>query len=126
MKNFLSNKGLGFYASALAVILSAISAICYGVCVENNYSLPLIFTIITAVLALLICVKNIKFTSYVPFITSALAFGFFFFRLLNNLADIMAKNDMDGISFLFIFAMVLSFLALICTAISVCAKHEKE
>ncbi len=122
----MKNRGLGFYFTEFATLASLLSAILYGICRENRYPVILVMLILATVAGAVVSVKPFRLTEFFPFTFNAIAVGFLLLVLLNNLADIMAKNNVLGLSAPFVVAFVLSILALLCSAVAVVLPQKKE
>ncbi len=125
VKGFISKKGLGFYFEIAALVLSLIGCILYGVSRENDSAAVIVLLIIGMVVSLVVAIKPIKYVEYVPFILITAATAVTVEILLENVAQIMFKNNMLGISATFIPALVFIVLGMICSALAVGFRQEK-
>lgn len=126
IKEFFSKKSLGTYFLLAGAIISVIYAIVYGVSRENAGSWMLLFPILAAVLAIALSFFRIRYLEYIPFVLSIVSLSLAVFVLLDNLADIFAKNNVLGLSGAFIFALVLAIIGTLCFALSTIFKLDKE
>lgn len=126
MKNFLAKKGLGWYFTAVAVILNLLGVILYGVSRENTSSAIIVLLVFAMATGVAVALKHFKFTEYVPFILSVIPFALTVAILLENVTQIWFKNNVVGLSSTIIPAVVFMALATILSACAVVSKHEKD
>lgn len=125
MKNFLDKKSFGFYLTVATVVLGLLACILYGVSRENKEISVILLLVFAMAFGVLVLVKPFTFTEYLPFVLSAASTGIMFKILLDNLADIFAKNNVIGLSGTFVASLVFVVLAMIVSACSVVFKQEK-
>ena len=125
MKTFFAKKSVGFYATAAAAVLGIIAVILFATSRENNSTAIVGLLAAGLVCSALIAVKHVKLTEYIPLVLNAVALGMIFKVLLDNLADIFAKNNVLGLSSGFIASMIFCLLAAVGSIVAVICKHEK-
>lgn len=126
MKEFFAKKSIGFYLTMAAAVCGIIAVSLFAASRENKDGAAIIALLAIAIVcSAAIAVRHFTLTEYVPLVLNAAATGLIFVVLLNNIADIFAKNNVIGLSAGFIVSIVFCFLATIASCAAVICKHEK-
>lgn len=125
MNTFFARKSVGFYATAVAVVLGIVALCLFATSRENNSSAIVGLLVAGVICSTLVGVKHFKLTEYIPLILNSIALAMIFRVLLDNLADIFAKNNVLGLSSGFIASMVFCLLATAGSVVAVICNHEK-
>ena len=123
---FIGKKSVGFYCAIAAVILNLIGCILYGVSRENVNALVIVFLAIATAVSIVVAIKPFKYIEFISFGLSAAAVGITLYLLLGNIAEIMFKNNVIGLSATFIPAFVFIVLGGVSAALAAILKQEKE
>ncbi len=125
VKEFFAKKGVGFYLTVATAVLSLLGCILFGVSRENKFVAPVVLLILALVACCVVAVKPFFLTEYLPLVFTAIPAGMIIVILLNNVADIFAKNNMLGLSGTFVTSVVFVVLAMIVSALATVFKQEK-
>ena len=126
IKDFIGKKSVGFYMTVAAAVLSLSACILFGVSRENKQVAIVVLLALAIVACGMVAVKPFFLTEFLPLVFTAVSTGMILVVLLNNLADIFAKNNVVGLSGTFIASLVFAALAMIVSALAAIFKQEKN